>query len=213
MAALFRMVEVSSGRICIDGVDISTVGLRDLRSRLSIVSQDPIVFTGTVRENLDPAGERSDAELLRALKRVQLVEDTGDVRFKLDMELLPGGSNMSAGERQLLTMARAILSRARCCVLDEATSAVDLETDSKIKAVVRNEFRDKTVMIIAHRLDTVIECDKILVMDGGSCVELGTPAELALKTDGIFSHLVNETGPQAASLRLRAINGTWNTNS
>lgn len=204
MVALFRMVELFSGRITIDGVDISKIGLRDLRTNLFIVSQDPVILAGTIRRNLDPNGSRSDAELWNTLRRAQLVQGDRDTRFSLDLELSQAGSNISAGERQLLTMARAILSTSRCIVLDEATSAVDLATDAKVKSVVMNEFHDRTVLIIAHRLDTVVDCDKILVMDGGHCVEYGPPSDLATKPGGVFCHLIDETGPQAASLRALA---------
>jgi ABC-type multidrug transport system fused ATPase/permease subunit len=200
----------------IDGVDVSKIGLHTLRSNMSIVSQQPVVFTGTIRSNLDPVGNKhSDAVLHDALRRVQLVGaasstadskigDGGERRLTLDTELSSGGENLSSGERQLLTLARTILSSTKVVVMDEATSSVDSATDAKIQLAVASELGDRTVLTIAHRLDTVIDCDRIMVMDAGRVAEIGSPAELLANVGGHFARLVSETGEvQSNKLRKR----------
>jgi ABC-type multidrug transport system fused ATPase/permease subunit len=201
VAALLRMVEVYSGVIRIDDVDLAKIGLWDLRSKVSVVSQDPVVFGGTVRANLDPTGAHADVALRDVLKRVRLVDE--GTRMTLDTIVSSGGGNLSSGERQLLTLARAIIVGARVVVLDEATSYVDGATDEKIQSTIWRELGDCTLLTIAHRLDTIIGCDKIMVMDKGRCVEWGSPFALMSDTGSYFSRLVDETGPQAAGLRRR----------
>jgi ABC-type multidrug transport system fused ATPase/permease subunit len=195
------MVEIYSGVILIDGVDVSKIGLWDLRRNVSVVSQEPVVFDGTIRANLDPESRHDDAILHSVLRRVRLVDDSS--RVTLDMHVTAGGGNLSAGERQLLTLARAIVARARVVVLDEATSYVDGATDQKIQSAITTELGDCTILTIAHRLDTIVGCDAIMVMDKGRCVEWGSPFELANKTGGYFARLVDETGVQSGMLRAR----------
>jgi len=183
MVALFRIVELSGGSITIDGVDISQIGLHDLRSALAIIPQDPVLFQGTIRSNLDPFGQHDDAHLWESLRRAHLVE--GDLttstptpdsnehlsRFHLDQNVDDEGLNFSLGQRQLLAMARALVRKARIIIMDEATSSVDFETDQKIQNTIKAEFKGATLLTIAHRLRTIINYDRIAVMSDGVAVE------------------------------------------
>jgi ATP-binding cassette subfamily C (CFTR/MRP) protein 1 len=208
MEALFRIVEATKGQIFIDDVDIGKIGLMDLRSKLAIIPQDPTLFLGTVRSNLDPFGERSDADIWDALELCEMrpvIEKLGTPSSAhssgLDADVAPQGLNFSVGQRQLLCMARALLRRSRILVMDEATASVDLETDLLIQRTVRTQFRDCTVITIAHRLDTVIDSDRVLVMDHGRVAEFASPREL-LSKEGVFTSMVNDTGiSKSASLR------------
>ncbi|KAK0716025.1 ATP-dependent bile acid permease [Lasiosphaeris hirsuta] len=225
--ALFRFIEPRSGSIYIDGLDISKVTLSDLRSRLAIIPQDPVLFSGTIRSNLDPFDNYTDAELRDSLQRVHLVTDSesdsnnstapvneasssssGDtaanaptangpknVNIFLDLTspISEGGQNLSQGQRQLLCLARAIVSRPKIMVLDEATSAVDMATDALIQRSIREEFGGSTLLVIAHRLSTIADFDRILVLSDGEVVEFGTPKEL-WEDGGVFWSMCNESG-------------------
>lgn len=214
--ALFRFLEASQGTIHIDGLDISKLKLHTLRSRLAIIPQDPVLFSGTVRTNLDAFDEHSDSELRDALERVHLVSpsalatpidpsssesetatatSTNSNPFtSLSSPITEGGLNLSQGQRQLLCLARAIVSRPKIMVLDEATSAVDMATDTLIQRSIREEFGDSTLIVIAHRLSTIADFDKILVLDDGKAVEFGTPKELLEIDEGVFRGMVKESG-------------------
>ncbi|KAJ3103158.1 hypothetical protein HDU97_010366, partial [Phlyctochytrium planicorne] len=237
--ALFRMVEPSGGNIRIDGVDILKLGLEDLRSRLTIIPQDPILFTGTIRTNLDPFGVTPDADLWIALKRSHLItsipsasgsnppspavpekklepetlkradgsnetlvveeestsnSESSEVSITLDTDVAEGGSNLSSGQRQLLCLARAMARKSRVIVMDEATASVDPETDSRIQQTLREEFSDCTVITIAHRLKTIVDYDRVIVLDAGQVVENASPFELIEKGDGVFKKMCEETG-------------------
>lgn len=197
--ALYRLVELSSGTISIDGVDISRIGLKELRTQLSIIPQDPVLFTGTVRFNLDPFNAHSDSELWDALRRAHLDAYIRSQGLGLDTLVEERGSNFSVGQRQLICMARALLRRSKILVLDEATASVDVNTDSLIQTTIRDEFSHCTILIIAHRLNTIIDCDAVLVMDQGKCKEFGTAAELLDNPKGIFTSMVDSTGPVASA--------------
>ncbi|KZT07645.1 P-loop containing nucleoside triphosphate hydrolase protein [Laetiporus sulphureus 93-53] len=204
MTALYRLVELTSGSIVIDGVDISKIGLDDLRKGLAIIPQDPLLFSGTLRSNLDPFGYHDDARLWDALKRAYLVEDrepyysmdgTSDAgegsatpmnRFTLDSPIEDEGGNLSIGQRSLVSLARALVKESKILILDEATASVDYETDRKIQDTIAVEFRDRTILCIAHRLRTIIGYDRICVMDAGGIAEFDTPANLYNIADGIF---------------------------
>ncbi|KAF4965895.1 hypothetical protein FSARC_6365 [Fusarium sarcochroum] len=204
MSTLFRLVEISGGKITIDGLDISTLGLHDLRSRLAIIPQDPTLFRGTVRSNLDPFHEHTDLELWSALRQADLVpanaaspeeaRRTNDPsRIHLDTAVEEDGLNFSLGQRQLMALARALVRGAQIIVCDEATSSVDMETDDKIQATMAVGFHGKTLLCIAHRLRTIIGYDRICVMDAGRIAELDTPMEL-WKRGGIFRSMCDRSG-------------------
>ncbi|CAG2104101.1 unnamed protein product [Medioppia subpectinata] len=192
ISALFRMVE-PRGQIIIDGINTGSIGLRDLRSVISIIPQDPVVFTGTVRKNLDPTGEYSDQRIWSALEEVQLKGPVGDLPGQLDSLLAEEGANFSVGQRQLVCLARAILRHNRVLVLDEATANVDHQTDALIQTTIRHKFSDCTVFTIAHRLNTIIDCDRVLVLDAGEIIEFDEPFVL-LQRKGQLYDMCRKTG-------------------
>ncbi|KAK9802963.1 hypothetical protein WJX72_012534 [[Myrmecia] bisecta] len=196
--SLFRLMELDSGSICIDGVDISQISLHRLRASMAIIPQVPVLFTGSMRSNLAPFGEASDAEMWSALRRAHLASVVEAHPLGLDMVLSEGGAPLSAGQKQLVALARALLRHSKVLVLDEATANVDVETDALIQKTVREEFADCTIIAIAHRLHTIIDCDCVLVMDHGQCAEFGAPKELLSHPDGVFSSMVAETGDATA---------------
>ena len=205
MAALFRLNELSGGQIRIDDVDIATVGLQDLRSRLAIIPQDPTLFKGTIRTNLDPFKEHTDLELWSALRKAYLVGTEQEVtqrpdsqgenssRIDLDSTVEEEGLNFSLGQRQLMALARALVRNSQIIVCDEATSSVDFETDEKIQTTMATGFAGKTLLCIAHRLRTIITYDRICVMDSGKIAELDTPIRLYEKR-GIFRGMCDKSG-------------------
>ncbi|XAR72527.1 Xenobiotic-transporting ATPase [Bertholletia excelsa] len=206
--ALFRIVEMERGKILIDNCDISKFGLKDLRKVLSIIPQSPVLFSGTVRFNIDPFSEHNDADLWEALERAHLKDVIRRNAFGLDAEVLEGGENFSVGQRQLLSLARALLRRSKILVLDEATAAVDVRTDSLIQRTIRGEFRTCTMLIIAHRLNTIIDSDRILLLDAGQVVEYDTPEKLLSNQASEFSKMVQSTGAANAEyLRSLVVGG------
>ncbi|KAG0701637.1 hypothetical protein DFH29DRAFT_925615 [Suillus ampliporus] len=225
--SILRFVDPVSGRILIDGIDISTIGVHDLRSRLTFIPQDATLFSGTLRDNLDPFNEHEDSECLDVLFRVQMLSESAyqsqhnsrapsrastpddiassaastaitDVDSKttitLDTQVSAGGTNFSQGQRQLIAMARALLRRSSIIVLDEATSSIDFDTDAKIQATIREEFNDSLLLTVAHRLRTVIDYDRLIVLDKGEVVEFDTPLNLIQKEDGIFRTMCLKSG-------------------
>ena len=184
-------MEAAEGSIVIDDYDISKIGLFDLRSKLSIIPQDPILFTGTVRSNLDPFNESEDREIWDAIEKVHLTEAIKKLNG-LDGPVTEGGENFSVGQRQLICLARALLRKAKILVMDEATSNVDIETDSLIQKTIREEFKDRTVLTIAHRINTILDNDKILVMKAGVVIEFASPKELLENKNSHFYGMVNE---------------------
>jgi len=172
---LFRLVEPEVGEIHIDGINIADIGLTELRSKLSIIPQEPTMFTGTVRYNIDPFNQYSDNEIWESLNLVQLKDFVSGLNDKLSYNITEGGVNFSLGQRQLLCLARVLLRKPKVLLMDEATASVDMETDKLIQQTIRSEFKETTLIVIAHRLNTVIDLDKILVMDKGSIVEFDTP--------------------------------------
>eukprot|EP00798_Chlamydomonas_sp_ICE-L_P018310 gene18310-24772_t len=192
--ALYRILEPCGGRVVIDGVDTSTIGLKDLRSHLSLVPQDPVIFSGTIRSNLDPFDETSsDAAIWESLSRAGVQAFVKELPKGLDSDIKEGGANMSVGQRQMLCMARALLRNTKILVLDEATSNVDNATDSLIQTTIRSAFQECTVLTIAHRLHTIVDSDRILVLDAGRLKEFDTPSELLRRPDSSFRKLVEET--------------------
>ncbi|PPQ62804.1 hypothetical protein CVT24_000498 [Panaeolus cyanescens] len=233
--SILRFVDPTSGRILIDGIDISKIGIHDLRSRLTFIPQDATLFSGTLRDNLDPFGEHTDAECLDVLRRVQMITDnpqgsasnsasssrnpsrpasvhdierestvdsasttTTEVDSKtsvnLDTKVSAGGTNFSQGQRQLIAMARALLRRSSIIVLDEATSSIDFNTDAKIQSTIREEFTSSLLLTVAHRLRTVIDYDRLIVLDKGEIAEFDTPWNLINKDGGIFRNMCLKSG-------------------
>ncbi|XP_054158174.1 ATP-binding cassette subfamily C member 4-like [Oppia nitens] len=202
LSALFRMQEIE-GNIIIDGIDHKTIGLHDLRRHMSIIPQDPIAFIGSLRKNLDPFDEHSEDRLWEVLEEVQLKEAVMEMSGQLEYQLSEGGGNLSVGQRQLICLARAILRRNRILVLDEATANVDHKTDALIQRTIRENFADCTVLTIAHRLNTIIDSDRVLVLDSGRIMEFGVPYELLQNNSGILYKLVKQTGVQMADQLIR----------
>ncbi|KAG5515912.1 hypothetical protein RHGRI_036827 [Rhododendron griersonianum] len=192
--ALFRIVELERGRILIDGYDIAKFGLTDLRKVLGIIPQSPVLFSGTVRFNLDPFGEHNDADLWEALERAYLKDAIRRNSLGLNAEVSEAGENFSVGQRQLLSLARALLRRSKILVLDEATAAVDVRTDALIQKTIREEFKSCTMLIIAHRLNTIIDSDRVLLLEAGRVVEYASPEELLQNDGSAFSKMVQSTG-------------------
>ncbi|XGW32576.1 hypothetical protein V3C99_017265 [Haemonchus contortus] len=192
--ALFRTVEIDSGCIEIDGENISKLSLEELRSRLTIVPQDPVLFSGTLRFNLDPFDAYTDEEIWNALRNAHLEPFVSSLAEKLQHQISEGGENLSVGQRQLLCLARALLRRPRILILDEAAAAVDAETDSLLQRTIREQFADCTVLTIAHRLHTVMDCDRLLVLSAGCVVEFDSPQALLTKTDGVFYGMAKDAG-------------------
>uniref|UniRef100_A0A8C1RBP7 Cystic fibrosis transmembrane conductance regulator n=1 Tax=Cyprinus carpio TaxID=7962 RepID=A0A8C1RBP7_CYPCA len=200
ISALFRLAE-PEGKILVDGVLTSEIGLHDLRQKMSIIPQDPMLFTGTMRKNLDPFSQHSDHDLWNALKEVQLKAAVEDLPAKLETELAESGSNFSVGQRQLVCLARAILRKNRILIIDEATANVDPRTDELIQKTIRDKFKECTVLTIAHRINTIIDSDRILVLDAGRIHEYDAPHVLLQNQNGIFYKMVQQTGKaEAASL-------------
>ncbi|XP_077481257.1 ATP-binding cassette sub-family C member 3 isoform X4 [Stigmatopora argus] len=190
---LFRLLEAAEGEISIDDVKISEIGLHDLRSKLTIIPQEPVLFSGTLRMNLDPFEKYSDEELWKALDHSHLNKFVRNQQAKLEMECSEGGENLSVGQRQLICLARALLRKTRILILDEATAAIDLETDDLIQSTIRTQFEDCTVFTIAHRLNTIMDYTRVLVLDKGQIAEFDTPANL-LSQRGIFYGMVKDAG-------------------
>ncbi|XP_068424094.1 ATP-binding cassette sub-family C member 2 [Clinocottus analis] len=190
---LFRIIEAAEGRILIDNVDVSTIGLHDLRSRLTIIPQDPVLFSGTLRMNLDPFDKFSDEEIWRVLELSHLKEYVVGLQEGLQHEVAEGGENLSVGQRQLLCLARALLRKSRILILDEATAAVDLETDDLIQNTIRKEFSHCTVLTIAHRLHSIMDSSRVMVLDAGKIVEFDSPSNL-LQQKGHFYAMAKDAG-------------------
>lgn len=192
--SLFRLVEIESGSIMIDAHDIHRFGLNDLRKSLGIIPQTPVLFSGSIRFNLDPFNEHNDASIWEALERAHLKDAIRRSSLGLDAEVAESGENFSVGQRQLLSLARALLRRSKILVLDEATAAVDVGTDALIQRTIREEFKSCTMLIIAHRINTIIDCDRILVVDAGRALEMDTPEQLLSDAGSAFSKMVESTG-------------------
>ncbi|XP_061394494.1 multidrug resistance-associated protein 1 isoform X17 [Musca vetustissima] len=190
--ALFRIIEAAGGRILIDGIDISTLGLHTLRSRLTIIPQDPVLFSGSLRINLDPFEVKSDEEIWKALELSHLKAFVKSLPSGLNHEITEGGENLSVGQRQLVCLARALLRKTKVLILDEATAAVDLETDDLIQKTIRSEFADCTILTIAHRLNTIMDSDKVIVLDKGEIAEFDSPANLLNNPQSAFYSMAKD---------------------
>lgn len=189
ISTLFRLYEVE-GSITIDDKNIKDIALETLRSRISIIPQDPVLFSGTIRDNLDPFRQYSDNELWKVLEEVNLK----DVVSNLELQIVEGGNNFSTGQRQLICLARTVVQNNKILVLDEATANVDPQTDALIQSAIKEKFSECTVLTIAHRLDTVLKSDKVIVIDNGGVLEFGPPDILLRKEDGPFYGMVKKAG-------------------
>ncbi|XP_019116392.2 ATP-binding cassette sub-family C member 2 [Larimichthys crocea] len=190
---LFRIIEAAEGRILIDDLDISKIGLHDLRNRITIIPQDPVLFSGTLRMNLDPFDKFSDEDIWRVLELSHLKAYVSGLHEGLQHEVAEGGENLSVGQRQLLCLARALLRKSRILILDEATAAVDLETDNLIQNTIRKEFSQCTVLTIAHRLHSIMDSSRVMVLDAGKIVEFDSPSNL-LEKQGHFYDMAKDAG-------------------
>ncbi|KAG0030903.1 hypothetical protein BGZ82_007201, partial [Podila clonocystis] len=214
--SLFRFMDPFSGSIEIDGVDITKIGVQDLRTKLTIIPQDPTLFMGTLRSNLDPFGEREDRELWEAVRRSHLVpssatgpavvevaeqaeggEDEDAIvdpsKITLDTPVKGNGSNFSQGQRQLIALARALVRQSKIIVMDEATASVDYETDVKIQQTIREEMSASTILTIAHRIRTIADFDRVVVMSAGEVAEFDKPLALMKKEGGLFRSLCEQS--------------------
>ncbi|CAO2835203.1 unnamed protein product [Amaranthus hypochondriacus] len=197
--AIFRIVEPREGSIIIDGVDICKIGLHDLRSRLSIIPQDPTMFDGTVRGNLDPLQQYSDSEIWEALDKCQLGDIVRAKEGRLECTVVENGENWSVGQRQLFCLGRALLKRSSILVLDEATASVDSATDGVIQKIINQEFKDRTIVTIAHRIHTVVDSDLVLVLSDGRIAEYDSPSKLLEREDSFFLSLIREYSARSQS--------------
>lgn len=221
ITALFRLLEPTHGSIVIDGIDISTLGLHDLRSRLAIIPQDPTLFVGTLRSNLDPFDDYTDDEILEALSKVKLVpegttsvsaaaaiatlsttDENANQFLDLSSDVQEGGSNLSQGQRQLVCLARSLLKRPQIMLLDEATASIDYDTDAMIQTTIREQFNNVTILTIAHRLRTIADYDRIVVLEMGELAQFGSPAELLDDKEGIFYSMCEKSGELEALVEL-----------
>lgn len=192
--ALFRIIERAAGSIVIDGIDIADIGLHSLRSRLTIIPQDPVLFSGSLRMNIDPFDSFSDEQIWKAIEHSHLKSFVTSTKLGLLHEIAEGGENLSIGQRQLVCLARALLRKTKVLILDEATAAVDLETDDLIQNTIRAQFSDCTVLTIAHRLNTILDSDKVMVLDAGIVAEYASPQELLNDTSSVFYSMAKDAG-------------------
>lgn len=186
LLGLFRIIESASGNIYIDGVDISKLGLHHLRSKLTIIPQEPVLFSGTLRMNLDPFDVHLDTTIWRALEHAHLKSFVESLPKKLYHNCTEGGENLSVGQRQLICLARALLRKTQILILDEATAAVDMETDKLIQETIWQEFESCTILTIAHRLNTVLNSNRVMVLDAGRIIEFDSPSKLLSNADSVF---------------------------
>lgn len=195
MVALFRISEIQGdgGVILIDGVNTSEIGTTTLRSNLSIIPQDPVIFSNTVRYNLDPFAKSSDEELWSVLEKVQMSEVIAGLPGQLLETVSEGGENFSQGQRQLLCIARSLLRKPKILVMDEATASIDNATDNAVQDMIRENFKDATVLTIAHRLNTIMDSDRVLVLDDGNIAEFDSPENLLAREDSLFKAMTDKS--------------------
>ncbi|KAH6559345.1 hypothetical protein KP509_1Z013100 [Ceratopteris richardii] len=197
ISALFRLVEPAAGRIIIDDIDISSIGLHDLRFRLGIIPQEPVLFQGSIRTNLDPLNQYTDLQVWEAMRKCKLAEVVEKMPLQLDSPVSDGGENWSAGQRQLFCLGRVMLKESQILVLDEATASIDSATDVFLQKVIREEFSSCTVITVAHRIPTIIDSDMVLTLSDGHAVEFESPKKLIERKASLFAHLVAEYWAQA----------------
>ena len=189
-------IAILSFQVSIDGVNITSIGLQEARRSIVVITQDPVLFGGTLKRNMDPFSQHTDKDLWIALEEVQLKTLVKYLPGQLEFELKESGTNLSVGERQLLCLARALLQKSKIIIMDEATANVDFKTDRLIQEVIRDKFKNSTVLTIAHRLNTIMDYDKVLVLDGGRVVEFDKP-DVLIRKSGLFAEMVRSQGQDA----------------
>lgn len=194
LLSLYRMVEPASGSIFIDDIDIQQLKTHQLRNNVSIIPQEPTLFSGTIRSNLDPFDSYSDVQIWSALEKASMKDAIDKLEHGLEAPVVSGGSNFSVGQRQLLCLARAMIRKTRVIILDEATASVDMESDSVIQRTIREHFQNCTVLTIAHRLNTIMDYDRIMVLQQGECVEFDSPKQLVNMENGLFKSMLVQAG-------------------
>ena len=182
-------VAILTFQVSVDGVNIPSIHLQEARKSIAVITQDPVLFGGTLKSNIDPFSQHTDQELLAALEEVQLEPLVNELPGQLEFKLKECGTNLSVGERQLVCLARALVQKSKIIIMDEATAKVDFKTDRLIQEVIRDKFKDSTVLTIAHRLSTIMDYDKVLVLDGGKVAEFDKPEALVRK-GGLFSEMI-----------------------
>uniref|UniRef100_A0A1Y1K326 ABC transporter domain-containing protein n=2 Tax=Photinus pyralis TaxID=7054 RepID=A0A1Y1K326_PHOPY len=192
--SIFRIIEAFEGEIVIDGIKLSDIGLQTVRSRLTIIPQEVVLFAGSLRMNLDPHDKYTDLEIWTALDQAHLKGHIEDLPAGLNHEVSEGGENFSTGQRQLLCLSRALLRKSKVLILDEATSAVDLETDRLIQQTIKTEFSDSTILTIAHRLSNIINSDRVIVLNKGYIVEFDSPSVLLQNENSSFYGMCKDAG-------------------
>ena len=203
MTLLFRICELENdgGKLVIDEVDASVIGVSTLRTNLSIIPQDPVLFSNTVRYNLDPFETASDDEVWETLKKVQMDDVVRALPSGIQEQVAEGGENFSQGQRQLLCIARSLIRKPKILVMDEATASIDNSTDKIIQGMIRQNFTDATVLTIAHRLNTIMDSDRVLVLDDGNVAEFDSPQALLQKEGSLFRAMVEKSrSAQSATL-------------
>lgn len=205
MQVLFRLTNPTSGTIFLDGQDYKQAGLHQLRKQMSVIPQTPTIFMSSFRDNLDPFHEHSDKEIIKVIKQTKLKDLLANYPEGLETILIGEGGNLSAGEKQLICLARALIRKNKIVMMDEATANVDHVTDTFIQKQIKRKFGDSTVLIVAHRLRTIIDTDIIVVMEEGTCKEIGTPFELGNKSSSLFKKMILHTGPQESQYLLGKI--------
>lgn len=207
ISALFRLANLE-GEIRIDDLNTKDLELATLRSKISIIPQDPVLFSGTLRYNLDPFEEHSDEVLYKAINDVEL-KDPANIINRLENHVMDHGANYSVGQKQLICLARAIVRRNKILMLDEATANVDPQTDALIQKTIRTKFADCTVLTVAHRLNTIMDSDKVLVMDAGTMVEFDHPYVLLQNENGVFYKMVMESGKSMSEQLTKMAKGNF----
>lgn len=203
--ALFRLTGPRSGTIWIDDQDYTFAGLNELRLQMSVIPQDPFILETTVRENLDPFREYSDMSIYKALEQVRLLSLVEELKDKLDTQVTSQTLSLSAGQKQLICLARAILRKSKIVIMDEATANLDPETDKFIQVQVKRQFRGSTVIMIAHRLRTIIDCDQVIVMNDGVCTEQGSPRELRDNEESDFRNMIEHASLKERNYLMRKL--------
>ena len=190
---LFRLLEPLSGKITIDGVDITTIGLMKLRSSLTIIPQDPALMEGTLRYNIDPMNQHSNSDIVNVMKKINFDYIISEHPDGINQVIAEGGSNLSVGEKQLICITRAILRKSKIVIMDEATASIDYKTEEIIQKAVNEIMENSTVITIAHRIKTILNCDRVITLDNGEIIDFDSPKKLLDRKKGLFYELYNKS--------------------